>query len=183
MYYATLVQNTPKLFKLVLQIIAQVNDKRSPRAAWIAEFTCKQDISIIFPHLDSFIDIAPKVHLDSAVRPVAKICEYLTKVYFSENSKVIPQHLYALSRKHISQQHLDAITELCFDWLISNHKVAVKAYAMYSLLELGRQQDWIHDELINIIEKDYQSGSAAFKARSRHTLIGIKKHRKILKIK
>ena len=41
---------------------------------------------------------------------------------------------------------------------------------MSSLYFLGTEFDWIHPELKIIIEQDYNSQSAGFKARSRHVL-------------
>ncbi|MGB3152866.1 MAG: adenylosuccinate lyase, partial [Maribacter sp.] len=63
----------------------------------------------------------------------------------------------------------------CFDWLIGNHKVAAKAYSMTCLLFLGRKFDWIHPELKLVLEQNYASGSAAYKARARMTLAKINK--------
>jgi len=44
---------------------------------------------------------------------------------------------------------------------------------MNSLYFLGTEFDWIHPELKTIIERDYSSQSAGFKARARHILIKI----------
>lgn len=75
--------------------------------------------------------------------------------------------------KHLTKKHKEKITEVCFDWMISEEKVTVKAYSMNSLYFLGTEFDWIHPELKTIIERDYSSQSAGFKARSRHILIKI----------
>ena len=106
------------------------------------------------------------MHLDSAVRPMAKICEFLIKAYFAESGSDI--------QKNLTDHHLELIATTCFDWLIGEHKVAAKAYSMTSLLLLGRKFDWIHSELKIIIEQNYHNGSAAYKARARHTLAKLK---------
>ena len=53
-------------------------------------------------------------------------------------------------------------------------KIAPKAYAMNSLFLLGKDIDWIHPELVTILERDFQMQSSGFKARARHILKKIK---------
>ena len=54
--------------------------------------------------------------------------------------------------------------------MITDQKVAAKAYSMNTLYLLGKDFDWIHPELKRILEDNFHSGSAAFKARARHLL-------------
>ena len=169
-YYAQLVRRTPGLFPKVLTLLFQVDDPRSARAAWIAEFVCKEDISVILPHLDTFLTQLHTVHLDAAVRPVAKICEYLTLSYYKE--------LFLLSRTHIQAQHKELIIENCFDWLITDQKVAPQAYSLTCLYLLGTEYDWVHNELSLIMEANYEKGTAAYKARCRHMREAIQKFKK-----
>lgn len=122
---------------------------------------------MLYPHLECFTENMHKVHLDSAVRPIAKICEYLTLSYYKNR---IP-----LSRKQITSLHKERMVAIGFDWLISDQKVAVKAYTLTALFWLGTETDWIHPELHRIMEDDYHKGSAAYKARCRHTFEAIKK--------
>ena len=65
----------------------------------------------------------------------------------------------------------------CFDWLITNQKVAAEAYAMETLYLLGTEIDWIHSELVIIIEQHINTKTAAYKARGRITIEKIKKYR------
>lgn len=160
LYYANLLINNPDLVPKLLDILFMVDDKISPRAAWVFEFMCGKNIEEIIPYLDRFINEMDKVHLDSAVRPVAKVCEYLALAYYAKTENKIQTSLLP--------KHKEKIIETCFDWMINDEKVAVKAYSMISLLMFGRDYDWVHPELVTILERDYASQSAAFKARSRH---------------
>lgn len=162
LYYANLVIENPKLVKPLLDILFEVNDKISCRAAWVLEFMCGEKLEAIIPHLDIFTQNIPKVHLDSAVRPVAKICEYLTTSYYSKAKNPI--------KTSLTKTHREKITENCFDWMINDEKIAPKAYAMNSLYLLGTEFDWIHPELAIILERDFQMQSSGFKARARHIL-------------
>ncbi|MEZ4796307.1 MAG: adenylosuccinate lyase [Flavobacteriaceae bacterium] len=165
--YALLVISNPELIPLVLDILFQVNDKTSCRAAWLLEFVARENLDSILPYLDAFTEKIHTVHLDPAVRPIAKICEYLIEAYYHKDNNKTKEFLKA--------KHKERIIELSFDYMITDQKVAVKAYSMNSLYLLGKEYDWIHPELITILEKDFNSNTAAFKARARHLLHKMKK--------
>lgn len=166
LFYANLVIEQPELITPLLEILFDVDDKISCRAAWVFEFMCDKHLDYIIPHLNLFIEQISKVHLDSAVRPVAKVCEYLIKAYYSKNENAIKTVLTA--------SHKEKIIESCFDWMINDEKTAPKAYAMHSLFLLGTEYDWIHPELAMLLERDFQMQSSGFKARARHILKKIK---------
>ncbi|ALJ06867.1 adenylosuccinate lyase [Pseudalgibacter alginicilyticus] len=170
--YATLIIENPRLTRKLLDILFKVDDKISPRAAWILEFTCSANIEIIIPHLDVFTEQFHKVHLDSAIRPVAKICELITKSYYSNNNTFI--------KTALKPHHKERIIETCFDYMINDEKVAAKAYSMTTLFLLGNDYDWVHPELKLILERDYQTQSAAFKARAKHILKKMNKRSKTI---
>lgn len=169
MKYAQLLMSNPKLVPLALEILFKVDDPISCRSAWILEFMCTENIDAILPHLDTFTQNMQKVHLDPAVRPVAKICEHLIKSYFDKHENKV--------KKLLTKKHRELITELCFDYMINDEKIAPKAYSMNSLYLLGSEFDWIHPELASILERDFQMQSSGFKARARHILKKIKKQR------
>ncbi len=159
---AKLISENPDLVAPLFKIAFTVNDPISSRACWVMEFTARENLRYIFPHLDMFTSKINTVHLDSSVRPMAKICEYLIQSYFAK----VPNS----TQQHLSNKHLEQITTTCFDWLIGNHRVAPKAYSMTCLLLLGRKFEWILPELQMVLEKNYAQGSAAYKARARLTL-------------
>lgn len=165
--YANLVIDNPELIVPLLEILFDVDDKISCRAAWVFEFMCGEKLEAIMPHLDIFTANISKVHLDPAVRPVAKICEYLTKANYSKTDHSI--------KNHLTKKHKENITAACFDWMINDEKIAPKAYSMNSLYLLGTEFDWIHPELVNILERDYEMQSSGFKARAKHILKKIRK--------
>lgn len=170
LYYANLVIDNPELIPQLLDILFMVDDKISPRAAWVFEFMCGENLETAIPYFDIFTDNIHKVHQDSAVRPVAKVCEYLVKAYYSKTENKIQSALLP--------RHREKIIESCFDWMINDEKIAPKAYAMQSLYLLGQDYDWIHPELALILERDYQMQSSGFKARARQILQKMKKSKK-----
>ncbi|MCK0178257.1 adenylosuccinate lyase [Flavobacteriaceae bacterium S0862] len=165
--YALLVISNPDLIPKVMDILFQVNDKTSCRAAWLLEFVARENLDSILPYLDEFTKKMHTVHLDPAVRPIAKICEYLIEAYYHRDIN----H----TKDYLKPAHKEKIIELSFDYMITNQKVAAKAYSMNSLHLLGKEYDWIHPELAMILERDFNSGTAAFKARARHLLKKLKK--------
>ena len=166
LHYAQLLIDNPKLIPKVLDILFMVDDKISTRAAWVLEFMCGEKLDAIIPHLDRFTQEIHKVHLDPAVRPVAKICEYLVKAYHSKTDNAM--------KKALTDTYQDRIIEVCFDYMINDEKIAPKAYSMNSLFLLGQDHDWIHPELVLILERDFQMQSSGFKARARHIIKKIK---------
>ena len=168
LFYAHLMQDNPDLVPKLLDILFRVDDKISPRAAWVFEFMCNDDIDTIIPYLDTFTKNMHKVHLDSAVRPVAKICEFLAKAFTSKLANNI--------KKALTETHKERIIETCFDYMINDEKIAPKAYSMNTLYLFGKTYDWVHPELALILERDFQMQSSGFKARARHILKNIKNH-------
>lgn len=164
--YAQLVINEPELIPLVLNFIFRTDDKRSPRAAWMLEFAARDNLELLIPHLDRITSEMHKVHLDSAVRPMAKICECLIEAYYSKKDNAVKQAL--------NSNHKEKIIESCFDWLIKDEKIAPKAYSMNSLYLLGKEYAWIHPELLLILEQDFHKQSSGFKARAKHIVKKIK---------
>ena len=168
LHYANLVIANPDLVPKLLDILFRVDDKISCRAAWVFEFMCGEQLEACIPYLDLFTENIHKVHLDSAVRPAAKVCEYLVKAYYAKEDNNIKSSLLP--------KHKEKIVESCFDWMINDEKIAPKAYAMNTLFLLGNDYDWIHPELAMILERDYQMQSSGFKARARHILKKIRKN-------
>ena len=161
-YYAALIQANPSLLKDVLAILFMVDDERSQKAGWLAEFVIKNNLSSLLPYLDYFIDNMDKVYQDSGVRPVSKICELLAISYYKERNLDTSEFLL--------EEHRLKMVETSFDWMITEQKVAVKAYTMTTLYYLGTEFNWVHPELKQLMEAGYNQGSAAFKARSRQIL-------------
>ena len=134
------------------------NDKKlATKASWTLEFVCREDITLLYPHLNIFIANLPKAEGDGAVRAVALICELLAIEYYKKKNTNLIDIL--------TKEHKAMMTECCFDWMISNQKVACQARAMLVLYFLGTETDWIHSELHAILTKDLPTGSAGYKSR------------------
>lgn len=164
--HAHLVLKEPDLIPKLIEILFMVDDKISCKAAWVLEYMCNENLESIIPNLDKFTENIHKVHLDSAVRPVAKICELLVKAFYSKENNSV--------KSALKFNHQEKIIETCFDYMINDEKIAPKAFAMHTLYLLGKDFDWIHPELALILERDFANQSAGFKARAKHILKKIK---------
>ena len=163
------VQEFPNLIPLLFDIALQEKEPVAKKAMWLLEFVGREELSLLFPYLDAFINTMKQVQLDPSIRPAAKICEYLIENYFGKGN-------YPEVKNHLSAKHKEQIIEQCFDWIIdAKCKVAAKAYSMTTLYLLGTESDWIHPELQIILEQGYHEGSAAYKARARQVLEKIKR--------
>lgn len=166
--HADFILDNASLVKPLMDIVFMVDDKLSTKAAWVFEFVCAKELSLLSPHLDYFIAHLTKIHLDSAVRPIAKVCLLLVEQHYRSSLEKQTNELTLGQR--------EAITEACFNWLLNDEKVAPKVYAMQSLFLLGNEFDWIHPELILILEKDYHKQTAGFKVKARHIITALNKH-------
>jgi hypothetical protein len=164
--HAHLVIKDPELIPKLIEIVFMVDDKISYKSAWVLEFVCNEDLKALLPYLDTFTENLSKVHLDSAVRPIAKICEMLAKAFYSKENNSI--------KSALQFKHKEKIIETCFDIMITDVKIAPKAYAMNTLYLFGKDFDWIYPELYQILERDFPNQSAGFKARARQILNKIK---------
>ena len=167
---SNIVLAQPDLIKYLVDITFEVDKKLSIKAAWVLEWMCTHHgIENILPFLDKFSNHISKVHFDSAIRPCAKICEHLATAYTSKKEND--------TKKFLTQNHIDLIVETGFDWLITNQKIAVKAYTMNTLYLFGLQMDWIHPELEHIIRTKVIHESKGCEARGKKILALITKHK------
>lgn len=159
---AQFVLNHPPLFEELIHICFDHDTEKSYKACWVLEQVVFHKIEWLQPHLDFLCQHLKQLQHDSAIRPMAKVVQLVVENHFQKNTLQLSTH------------QLEQITECCFDWLISNTKVASKCYSMRTLFVLGKSNDWIYPELQIIIEKEYSTQSAAFKAVSKELLKKIK---------
>lgn len=164
--HSEIILNDLTLLPLLIDIMFRVDDKISCRAAWVFEFVCIKYIYAIIPCLEKFTQNLHKVHFDSAMRSISKICALIARAQNSNDPNPL--------KKALLPRYKEYIIESCFDWLINEQKVATKVHAMETLFLLGKNSNWIHKELVNILERDYQTQSAGFQARAKRILRKIK---------
>ena len=152
------------LFDELVAICFSPSDKNNHKACWILEFVAYEELLWLQPHLDFFCSNIKILKDESAIRPIAKVVQLLVKSHYqkAENSILL------------SEENLQELIEISFDWLITDVKVATKAYSIRTLYLLENHYDWIHPELKIILEKDFGDHSAAYKAVAKEVLKKIK---------
>lgn len=168
---ANFVLGNQNLFKHLIAVTFDVDNKLSIKAAWILEWICTHhNLDLIIPHLEEFSKKISSLKFDSAIRPCAKICEHLATAYYAKTASNI--------KKNLTTTQIDTIIETGFDWLITPQKIAVRAYTMNSLYYFGLEKKWIHHELKHLISSKIIHESKGCKARGKYILEMIEKHRK-----
>ena len=150
---------TPELIPEIIAFIKNESNPISGKAARTLELICQKDIALVFQHKKKLFSIASTAKRDDVIRPMAKIFELFTINHFSKTPKI-----------QLQFKDQEKITAFCFDWLITNQKVAPQAYSMQTLYLLGKNLSWIHPELKLIIEQNYAQGTSGYKARARKIL-------------
>ena len=167
---ANIVYENQDLFAPLLELSFEVDKKHSIKAAWVLEWICTHgDLNLILPHLDFFSSNIKHLRFDSAIRPCAKICEYLAVAYTRKKENYV--------KTFLKDKHIEAIIETGFDWLMTPQKVAVRAYTMQTLFLFGLQKSWVHPELEYLIRTKIINESKGCKARGKHILAAIEKHK------
>jgi len=163
---AKYVLNNPSEFERLIALTFTPTYEYHHKAAWVLEFVLEKQINWLVPHLSHFTE---KIHLlknESAIRPVAKICKWVSNEYVVKKNAVYIEA--------ITKTHLERLVACVFDWLIDDRKVATQAYSMDTLYNLGRlktaETDWIHPALQAVIQKNMLVKSKAYKARGKIVL-------------
>lgn len=154
------ILENPSLFEELVSICFSPENKNNHKACWILEFVSYEELIWLQPHLDFFCSNLKVLKAESSLRPIAKVVQLLVKSHYKKNENSIS----------LSEENLQDCIEVSFDWLISDVKVATKAYSIRTLYVLGNYYNWIHPELQVILNKDYGDHSAAYKAVAREVL-------------
>lgn len=159
---AVFVLQHPELADDLITLAFDVSDKNHFKACWILEIVLERNLMLIVPRLEDFCNALPAWTNDSALRSVSKICMFCTQQ--------LKKNPGFLTEKQILQ-----ITEMCFQWIISDQKVAVKAYAILALYETGKRVGWVYPELIPVLQHGFPDHSPAYRSVARKVLSKIEK--------
>jgi hypothetical protein len=152
----------PETFAYLLKLVFDKQSKQNIKATWVLEIVCLKNLHLIIPYLDYFTKSLKKISDESALRPLSKICAFLSKSYFLKKDSFINTKL--------TEKQKERIVENSFDWLIEEHKVATQVFSMDTLYLMGKEYDWIHKELKLILQKNASSGSAGYQVHARNIL-------------
>lgn len=161
----TVLANQEFIIEL-LENTKRVNEKNSAYAARILELVVKKDNKILLPFIDGFTSLLKELKFDGSVRASAKLIEVLCVHYFVKLNPVFIEKL--------TDETLELFTEVCFDWMITDKATAIQAHSMYALYLLGDKFDWIHNELVLIIDRNLSTKSIGYQNRGKKIINAIK---------
>lgn len=160
-----MVFNDPQLFPELMAIALDSTDKNHHKACWILELVLEKEIGWLKDFLPQFCSTLQLYKHQGTIRSISKICLFSVQNHLKQRNGFL------------SGEELQQITEACFDWLITNAKVATKAYAIRALYLTGKSQDWIYPELEVILIQGFPQHSPAYKAAAKEILQKIAKAR------
>jgi len=159
------LEHRPDLVKPLLDEVFRQDKEGEFNASWVFDHLMRKQLAFLVPHIDYFMNGIAKLTTESCMRPMAHTCELLTEAYFRKRQ---PQFTT------IAVDDLEPLVSVCFDWLIGNHKVATKVFAMTSLFYLGFHFTWIHPQLKPVLEDTIAKGTAGYKNRGQKLLATLK---------
>jgi len=159
------VLREPELLPFLIECLSSEKKDRAIKAAWVLELVCLYEIRLLLPHLERFTPKLSNLRHESAIRPVSKICSLVCQLYLKE-----PEDFSGLETNW-----KEDILEASFNWLTGDHKIAPQVFAMESLFLLGKESDWIHEELYSILDRDYPNRSTGYQSRARKIMDKISK--------
>lgn len=102
----------------------KTENKLHIRACCILEKVFELQLELSFPFLNSICNDLKKLKNDSAIRSISRFLMLLVQ----DNSK----------KNYLTEKQLESITEVSFDWLLEDYRVAVKHHSVYTLIETGK---------------------------------------------
>lgn len=164
------IQETVDLLADNLEVLPELIDcafsgvKNYHKYCWLLDYLNRRYIEILCPHMDVVLVKVQFLSNQSAIRPIARVIESFVLNYYSKKPNDIVVDMMTSEVK-------EKMAECCFEWLIDKQlKVASRAYSMSSLFHLGKDINWIHEELYLILEQNYATESLAYQARARMVL-------------
>ncbi|WP_284651698.1 hypothetical protein [Flavobacterium terrisoli] len=147
------VENPEHLLELIA-FATDLTNKNQYKAVWIIEMLAETHTQMLVPFIDQICDTIAHYKHESSIRGMSRTA------FFLSTSKIIT----------LTENQKEKLIEICLDWLIGDAKVAPKAYAMYTLCHYAQKEDWLKEELKNIINKDFYAQSAGYKAAAKEVL-------------
>ena len=131
-----------------------LTNKNQYKGVWIIEMLAETHPELLVPFINQIADVASKYKHESAIRGISR-----TLLFLSTSKKI-----------SLTEEQQEKFIETSLDRLIGDDKIAPKVFAMYALCHFSKEQDWIKEELQNIINKDFAEQSAGYKAAAREVL-------------
>lgn len=160
---ANFVIRYPENFPFLIDLVFKNQQRTSIKAAWVLELICHDNLELMIPYIDYFIENLNKIKAESALRPIAKVCNFILngEYYKPKSAKIITI---------LSKNQKNKLVESNFDWLIESHKIASQVFAMDNLFVLSKSSKWVSSELKLVLQQNFINSSAGYQAHARKIL-------------
>ena len=162
-YLVSEILTYPNLVQPLLASVHEQDKEGLFNASWVFDHVLRQQPELILLVIDTFVEGLEHIQSESCIRSMAHACQTTTEHYFKKKNP--------LFTAQITPSHLETIVTVCFDWLITEHKVATKVFAMTCLFYSGEKFNWIWPELKLYLEQHIGSGSPGFQNRGGKLLV------------
>ena len=133
------------------------------RASWVLE-------QLVYYRWDDLVPFLPDFISGYLIQKNRSCQRHFTKIMMHLTDSGLSTEIKTLIREHQEQ-----IIEITFDWLIDPQTpVSVKVNCMDILLQFGKEQAWITDELRSQVQFLLKDGSAAVQSRGKRILKKLK---------
>ncbi len=159
-----ILRNKPHYVREMLQWTFNEESEFLVKSCRILEDICERRPEAFFKYMYLFFEQLPNIKNDTALRSCANICKMLCYSHYILK--------YKYFRDILNEDQRKVMAACCFEWLITNQKVACQAQAMDCLFYLGKDKmgAWIYPELIAILNRDAPNKSPGYQARARKVL-------------
>jgi hypothetical protein len=147
----------PDLLCPLVDAVHEHDAELAVRAAWILERVCVTEIRLLIPYVKDFANGIETLKDERILRPASKICSLLSREYMKEPWEEFDPE----------SDWINAVVSVSFEWLTGPHNVATQVFAMDTLHQWGTRFDWIHGELLSILDREYAKSSSGYRSRAR----------------
>lgn len=146
--------------KLLIQLLKQTNQKPFAYLLCFFETFCREHPSYFINEIDFFIELAYIETNESNKRSLSNIFITWLTFYYDE----------------FSSKQKEQMAEVSFNWLIDESLIATQCNCLTCLDLLSKDSEWIKDELLLIIDKNFTDKPASYQSRAKKIM---KKYRSI----
>ena len=149
MYITDYIGNSQQRFDILMDLFLHDEYRVVQRSSWVISFVAEKYPHLIMPHLNNVIASLENPPHVAVKRNILKV----------------------LASMEVPEEHQGILVDLCFKFLYDpKEAIAVHAFAMQVIFEIGKNEPDLFHELKQILEDNYESGSAGYKVRAKRIL-------------
>lgn len=152
---AAYIEQQPERFQELLSLACSPKKNREHIvAAWVLEKYALNQLEVLNPCIDTFLQGTLVQTHESKRRPMIKLTYHYCK--------------HKKRRLELSEKHKDIVVEICFSYLLEAKKIASIAFALKTLDFFLDHSPWIRKEVQAYIERETPKKGRSFLTVVRH---------------